>query len=179
MWDERLADEDEIPGDAGHPHDPRDHRQHEGDREARDEERHAGVEDGVGEELHDEICRDGCCGRAPIEGEDVEGGRRRGGGCGRSDAGEAKRCHRDDNELVAERDQAAKGIGPLVGGGGDHIDDRVQQRRREVQRAEYLLDQARSVASGVLSGHHVRIAAGGREAVGGRDIGAQLRQQRC
>src|SRR6202011_6091665 len=51
--DHRFADEDNPAADAGHPHDPRDHRQHVSDADPGQEDSEQSSEDRRREEAHD------------------------------------------------------------------------------------------------------------------------------
>ena len=81
----------------------------------------------------------------PVQRQGVEqgGGGRAGGG--RGDAGEAERRHGDHDHLVAERNQAAERVGPVLGGRGEIVDEALQQGRGEVERPEQLFHHAAAV----------------------------------
>ena len=141
--------------------------------------RHAADEDRRGEELHEDAEAEGRDGARPVHRQGVEqggGGRSRGG---RGDAGEAERRHGDHDHLIAKRDQAAERIGPVLGGRGEIVDEALQEGRGEVQRPEELFHHAAAVRAGERAGQRVGVAARRGQAVGGRDIGFELVEQRA
>ena len=118
-------------------------------------------------------------GAGPVQRQSVEqGGCGRAGG-GRGDAGEAERRHGDHDHLVAEGDQAAERVGPVLGGRGEIVDEALQQGRGEVERPEQLFHHAAAVRAGECAGQRVGVAAGRSQAVGGCDIGLEFVEERA
>ena len=74
---------------------------------------------------------------------------------------QAERRHGDHDHLVAQRNQAAKRVGPVLGGRGEIVDEALEEGRGKVQRPEQLLHHAATVRARERAGQRVGVAARG------------------